>query len=650
MPYVCQVCEYRSSVYLEVDNHFRMIHEDTKNLLCPYCFKVLKNSSAYQQHYMKHQKKSVYPCNKCRLQFISAKEKMEHKVEHHKTFKKPKQLEGLQPGTKVEDRFVTIRTSMGQARAAGGPVQEVPARKVYPPVMPPKPQEPPACSTVHTVPSVPKPVPKAEKRKAVERISPLLIDMQDIRKLYGNQVCLECNIDITNVSNVSNHFPTYVHCSRCRYSTSCSRAYADHMISYHTQRGKPKYLMFGKVKKSAILLVCTSCTFAVETGDGDEMAQHLDQNPGHGPCCFVTFSVGDRKGKAAKVMEEPPPVLQSKLTASDSEMEEVGNGSAQNPKADEERKDESLDPPISEVRSPIAKSQQVKTVRLSTVCSSNYINAKISTWPALASSPTPPAAANDGNELGAGEGHSAPPEPGSPICVEEDRSSSTPIYIAEDKNLSSPEHPAEEENRSSPVCVAEDTSDSSPVLVEEDKNVLTPVCEEENQNGSSPPCVANEDEAASNLESVEEEGELSKADDDGESQHQELPPRRKSLSEHEFKVVLHALCCGMRAATERYSETRSQVEQWLNECAQQLDLLSVHSESGASTLLSSEAEERLVEWVLVQRERQLPLTEETFLLRLSELLGSQDQVGDSDSFRCLWGVGFLLRHNLIAYA
>uniref|UniRef100_A0A4W3GLP1 C2H2-type domain-containing protein n=1 Tax=Callorhinchus milii TaxID=7868 RepID=A0A4W3GLP1_CALMI len=55
MPYVCQVCEYRSSVYMEVDNHFRMIHEDTKNLLCPYCLKVLKNSSAYQQHYMKHQ-------------------------------------------------------------------------------------------------------------------------------------------------------------------------------------------------------------------------------------------------------------------------------------------------------------------------------------------------------------------------------------------------------------------------------------------------------------------------------------------------------------------------------------------------------------------------------------------------------------------
>ncbi|GCB73349.1 hypothetical protein scyTo_0002492, partial [Scyliorhinus torazame] len=573
MPYVCQVCEYRSSVYLEVDSHFRMIHEDTKNLLCPYCFKVVKNSSAYQQHYMKHQK-SVYPCNKCRLQFISAKEKMEHKVEHHKTFKKPKQLEGLQPGTKV-----TIRTSMGQARAAGGPVQEIPARKVYPPVLPPKPQETPACSTVHKVVPAPKPAPKAEKRKAVERMSPLLMDMQEI---------------------------------------------------------------------SAILLVCTSCTFAVETGDGDEMAQHLDQNPGHGPCCFVTFA----------------------------------------------------GPPVDEIQKPVAKSQQVKTVRLSTVCSTNYINAKISSRPPVAASP--PAASKDA-------------EASSPIYVEDDKSSSGAIYIAEDKNGSSPEYVAEEKNGSTPTYIAEDENDSSPVCVQEDKRSLTsecveeersltpecveedqrsltpqcveedqrsltpecveeersltPVCVEEERSltpecveedkrrlspvsteeegGLSPECVENEDEGSLSPECVEEDSQLSKGGDDSESRPKDVPWTRKPLSEHEFRVVLHALCCGMQAATERYGASRSQVEQLLNECAQQLDLSS-GAEAG-SPLLSPEAEEQLVEWVLVQRERQLPLTEETFLQRLSKLLGPRGAEPAAPS-SCLWAVGFLLRHNLIAYA
>ncbi|KFU94273.1 Pogo transposable element with ZNF domain, partial [Chaetura pelagica] len=100
MPYVCQVCQYRSSLYSEVDTHFRMIHEDTRHLLCPYCLKVFKNGNAFQQHFMRHQKKSVYHCNKCRLQFLFAKDKIEHKLQHHKTFRKPKQLEGLKPGTK----------------------------------------------------------------------------------------------------------------------------------------------------------------------------------------------------------------------------------------------------------------------------------------------------------------------------------------------------------------------------------------------------------------------------------------------------------------------------------------------------------------------------------------------------------------------
>lgn len=52
---ITQVCQYRSSLYSEVDVHFRMIHEDTRHLLCPYCLKVFKNGNAFQQHYMRHQ-------------------------------------------------------------------------------------------------------------------------------------------------------------------------------------------------------------------------------------------------------------------------------------------------------------------------------------------------------------------------------------------------------------------------------------------------------------------------------------------------------------------------------------------------------------------------------------------------------------------
>ncbi|KAG5194077.1 hypothetical protein JEQ12_020438 [Ovis aries] len=107
MPYICQVCQYRSSSFSDVEAHFRASHENTKNLLCPFCLKVSRMATPYMNHYMKHQKKGIHRCTQCRLQFLTYKEKLVHKLEH-RTFIKPKELEGLPPGTKV-----TIRASVG---------------------------------------------------------------------------------------------------------------------------------------------------------------------------------------------------------------------------------------------------------------------------------------------------------------------------------------------------------------------------------------------------------------------------------------------------------------------------------------------------------------------------------------------------------
>ncbi|KAM8918679.1 zinc finger protein 280B isoform 1-T2 [Lycaon pictus] len=108
MPYVCQVCNYRSSAFADVEMHFRTCHENTKNLLCPFCLKIFKTATPYMCHYRGHWEKSVHQCSKCRLQFLTFKEKMEHKTQCHQMFKKPKQLEGLPPETKV-----VIQVSLG---------------------------------------------------------------------------------------------------------------------------------------------------------------------------------------------------------------------------------------------------------------------------------------------------------------------------------------------------------------------------------------------------------------------------------------------------------------------------------------------------------------------------------------------------------
>ncbi|NWT06507.1 POGZ protein, partial [Mionectes macconnelli] len=254
MPYVCQVCQYRSSLYSEVDSHFRMIHEDTRHLLCPYCLKVFKNGNAFQQHFMRHQKKSVYHCNKCRLQFLFAKDKIEHKLQHHKTFRKPKQLEGLKPGTKV-----TIRASRGQPRTlpvSSNDMSQGMGQDTAPLSSSSDPQP------IFLYP----PVQRNVQKRAVKKMSVL-----------GRQTCLECSFEIPDFPN---HFPTYVHCSLCRYSTCCSRAYANHMINNHVPRKSPKYLaLFKNYTACGLKLSCSSCLFV--TSEGDSMAKHLVFNPSH---------------------------------------------------------------------------------------------------------------------------------------------------------------------------------------------------------------------------------------------------------------------------------------------------------------------------------------------------------------------------------
>ncbi|XP_008942048.1 PREDICTED: pogo transposable element with ZNF domain, partial [Merops nubicus] len=253
MPYVCQVCQYRSSLYSEVDSHFRMLHEDTRHLLCPYCLKVFKNGNAFQQHFMRHQKKSVYHCNKCRLQFLFAKDKIEHKLQHHKTFRKPKQLEGLKPGTKV-----TIRASRGQPRTVPVSSNDMPQGTGQ--------ETTPLSSTDPQPIFLYPPVQRNVQKRAVKKMSVL-----------GRQTCLECSFEIPDFPN---HFPTYVHCSLCRYSTCCSRAYANHMINNHVPRKSPKYLaLFKNYTACGVKLSCSSCLFV--TSEGDTMAEHLVFNPSH---------------------------------------------------------------------------------------------------------------------------------------------------------------------------------------------------------------------------------------------------------------------------------------------------------------------------------------------------------------------------------
>ncbi|XP_056142138.1 uncharacterized protein pogzb [Lampris incognitus] len=261
MPYVCQVCSYRSSFYSDLYQHFLACHHGSRYLLCVFCLRVTRNPVFYQQHILRHKVHQAFHCNKCRLQFLYLKDKMEHKLQYHRSFRRPTQLEGLPSGTKV-----TIRTS-GKTR-----VQMLPAESYFPS---------PAPLLIHLTnpekeaqkpPLLPKLIKDTPKKSVSRKVH------VKSRECYDIQLCMECS---TDASDLTNHFPTHVHCLLCPYGTCCSRAYASHMVDNHVPRCKDKGPpLHRQPPPCPFQLQCSWCDFVSRTAD--QMAEHLQLNPEHG--------------------------------------------------------------------------------------------------------------------------------------------------------------------------------------------------------------------------------------------------------------------------------------------------------------------------------------------------------------------------------
>ncbi|KAM9776908.1 pogo transposable element with ZNF domain isoform X5 [Syngnathus typhle] len=269
MPYVCQVCNFRSSFYSDVWSHFEEFHADTKNLLCPYCLKVLHSSAFYFQHFARHQRKFVFSCKKCRLHFLYGKERQQHHDLHHGSHITPTQVTGLKPGTKV-----TVRT---YSVVAGAKCEEDAGRMVIP------------CKVVD-VEAVP-PASKAAKNKSREVLDLVLSNLSSEDEVSRRRLgrCLECRMSI---GKLSAHFPSRVRCSLCPFATCCSTAYANHMIRDHTALKKQPHFdsMFRPHVRLWRKLHCASCSYVTQVGD--QMAVHLAECPAHlcvmpDPCNMV---------------------------------------------------------------------------------------------------------------------------------------------------------------------------------------------------------------------------------------------------------------------------------------------------------------------------------------------------------------------------
>uniref|UniRef100_A0A2K6EK15 Zinc finger protein 280C n=1 Tax=Propithecus coquereli TaxID=379532 RepID=A0A2K6EK15_PROCO len=312
MPYVCQVCQFRSSTFSDVEAHFRASHENTKNLLCPFCLKVSRMATPYMNHYMKHQKKGIHRCTKCRLQFLTCKEKMDHKIQH-RTFIKPKELEGLPPGT------VTIRASLGphQSKPSTTPSSCTPSTSSLQ-VSPLKSKNTTAknptkssaskskTSKSHATaftankPRTSKPSggtskcktkASSKQKRQRNRKNKISIALKNLRCHQGIHKCIECH---SKIKDFASHFSIYIHCNFCKYNTNCNKAFINHMMSFHSSHPGKRFYIFKKHSGTlrGITLVCLKCDFLTDSSGLDRMAKHLSQRKTH-TCQVIIENVSE---------------------------------------------------------------------------------------------------------------------------------------------------------------------------------------------------------------------------------------------------------------------------------------------------------------------------------------------------------------------
>ncbi|XP_058397636.1 zinc finger protein 280D isoform X2 [Diceros bicornis minor] len=255
MPYICQVCNYRSSSFSDVETHFRTSHENTKNLLCPFCLKVIKIATPYMHHYMKHQKKGIHRCTKCRLQFLTCKEKMDHKTQHHRTFIKPKQLEGLPPGTKV-----TIRASVGPLQSGSSTTPSISASTSTLQLSPPRTKNIPAKNPAKSITSKPNTTKSSASKP-------------NASKPNGSKSKYK-----SKISNMQKKQSTLASSNKKSKVNTALRN-----LSFHSNRPSKRFCIFKKHSEDlrGITLVCLNCDFLTDVSGLDNMATHLSQHETH---------------------------------------------------------------------------------------------------------------------------------------------------------------------------------------------------------------------------------------------------------------------------------------------------------------------------------------------------------------------------------
>ncbi|KAL3885550.1 hypothetical protein ACJMK2_025601 [Sinanodonta woodiana] len=197
MPYVCQLCSFRSSMYSDVVDHFKKKHDSSQHLLCLYCLRIFRvkfvsqgwgQTQTYYGHLLKHQSKSsTKKCATCRLTFFNSQDVKSHRKKDHIENQKETGVAGEQ-STSNEMMIKVPESGLHRSKV--------------------KSLNAPSISKVMDI--------------GVVRLPASAEDY----------VCFECKTSMGSAE----HYKKHVNCSMCRFATSCSVAYANHMMGFHSRQ------------------------------------------------------------------------------------------------------------------------------------------------------------------------------------------------------------------------------------------------------------------------------------------------------------------------------------------------------------------------------------------------------------------------------
>lgn len=241
LPYRCEVCNFVTSIFYSLIDHFNNEHKNTSYVQCHFCLSVSSitptSASTFPQRMYQHMQKHLHQqtrCKQCQLVFFTKHFMDEHKRKDHiSRFNFP----GLQrfkipAGQKTRLMF---RPWIKRQSPAGSPKSS--SQSLAPPV---------ALSSTLQWHDLKMEIPDPEDHR-----------------------CLECFSKLS----LSDHFKSYMKCTRCSYSTCCRYMITRHAEGFHPQ-GRTKKKKY-KIGHPIILPKPLFCICGFSSRSGNHLARHL---------------------------------------------------------------------------------------------------------------------------------------------------------------------------------------------------------------------------------------------------------------------------------------------------------------------------------------------------------------------------------------